>query len=48
MASYTTNYTGALRMFDDLIAMKRANVQAYTQGAQARGRVAEGVPAQDQ
>jgi hypothetical protein len=30
VASYTTNYTGALRMFNDLIAMKHGNVQAYS------------------
>jgi hypothetical protein len=29
VASYTSNYTGALRMFDDLIALKRGDTQAY-------------------
>jgi hypothetical protein len=29
VASYTSNYTGALRMFNDLIALRHGNVQAY-------------------
>jgi hypothetical protein len=29
VASYTSNYTGALRMYGDLIALKHGNVQAY-------------------
>jgi hypothetical protein len=37
VASYTTNYTGALRMFDDLIAIKQGNTAAY---AKARALVA--------
>jgi len=36
VASYTTNYTGALRLFDDLIALQLPNAAKY---AQARGLV---------
>lgn len=32
-ASYTTNYTGALRMFADLIALKQGNVRDYGEAA---------------
>ena len=32
-ASYTTNYTGALRMFTDLIALKQGNVRAYAEAS---------------
>ena len=30
VAAYTTNYTGALRMFDDLIALKQGDAPSYT------------------
>jgi len=32
-ASYTTNYSGALRLFADLIALKQANAKAYAAAA---------------
>ena len=32
-ASYTTNYTGALRMFADLTALKQGNVKAYAEAS---------------
>jgi hypothetical protein len=33
VASYTSNYTGALRLFADLIALKQGNVKAYRAAA---------------
>ncbi len=32
-ASYTSNYTGALRLFDDLSTLKRGNIKAYRRAA---------------
>ncbi len=47
IASYTSNYTGALRLFNDLTALKAGNAKAYTRARYSR-RLAQGISHQDQ
>ena len=42
-ASYTSNYTGALRLFDDLAALKQGQVKEYVRAKAMLSAMAEGV-----